>query len=537
MPLSDLPSVFEKYDLLISNFETENSLDDLQPSSASLFPSTADLDITPLLFLRAAVAKIGLEEVTIDNLCLCFINNELIKIKISTPPEINFANSVCTPNIIKDKNLSFFNIQFTDFTATDIDSCISHVNSLIEGNLSSFLIYRLSINFFDFDVFKEDIFSKPASNVNKISLSLDDVQILLRYVDFTLYSRRLLNSVLDGHDTNSLPPHTDLIANLTFLKPKLTTTLEKKILNKSKVLKSTDERSTYSNRYIFKTITFENFYSIDLKSKSPELTALASKITNDFRISLQVLYQISFPSSSDKETMINKLKTSNNDLIKQGLCLQRILMIQREKHDSNFSSSLFATELLSIQKDESGSKTFFEIFNKVFFPDDATSCELFFDQQASYTLGCPPSLNLTFGPVSFASECQNLLPTTPRLTNNIVSAAQRLHGPVRFHPKLIKFACDLLSTSDKKILRPQNDDFPNFHTLFTLLIEQCHFDTRFLCKNSNEIVYHRMLKTESLLQRFHVLSLDENERRVWWPRNTIFSAKLVIMPYITDFDR
>ena len=180
MPLSDSPSVFEKYDLLISNYETENSLDDQEPSCASLFSSTADLDITPLLFLRAAVAKIGLEEVTVDNLCLCFINEELIKIKITTPSDINFANSVCTPNFIKDKNSLFFNIQFSDFTATDIDTCLSHVNSLIEGNLSSFLIYRLSINFFDFDVFKDDIFTKPVSNFNKISLSLDEVQILLK---------------------------------------------------------------------------------------------------------------------------------------------------------------------------------------------------------------------------------------------------------------------------------------------------------------------------------------------------------------------
>ena len=42
-----------------------------------------------------------------------------------------------------------------------------------------------AINFFDFDVFKDDIFTKPASNFNKISLSLDNVQILLKYVDFT----------------------------------------------------------------------------------------------------------------------------------------------------------------------------------------------------------------------------------------------------------------------------------------------------------------------------------------------------------------
>ena len=537
MPLTDLPSIFDKYELFISNFETENNLNDDQESSASLFSSNADIDITPLLFLRAPVAKIGLQQVTIDNLCLCFIDKELIKIKISTPSDINFANSVCTPNLIKEKNQSSFDLQFSDFSAIDIDQCLGHVNSLIEGNLSSFLIYRLTLNFFDFNVFKDEIFSKPASISESISLSLEDIEILLRYTDYTLFSRRLLNAVLDGHDADSLPANTELVANLTSIKPRLTETLEKKILNKSKTLKSTDERLTYSNRYIFKTVSFESFYSIDLKTKSPQRSSLSVKITTEYHNSLHFLYKINFSDLSEKdETLISKLKKSNDALIKQGLCLQKVLLIQREKYNSNFSPSLFTTELVSIQKDESGSKTYFEIHNQLFLPPDQTSCEILFDQQASYVLGCAPNSTLLLGPLTHASECRKSVKTSPRLTNNIVSSYQRLPGPVRFHPKVINFACDLLSTSDQKILRPQNEDYPDFHTLYSLFVEQCHFDTRFFCKNSTDISFHRMLKTESLLQRFHILSLDENERKIWFPRNTIFSAKLVIMPCITDFD-
>ena len=72
MPFSNLPSVLEKYEIFISNYETEIQLNDDQPSSASLFPSNVDLDISPLLFLRSPVAQIGLQHVTIENLCLCY---------------------------------------------------------------------------------------------------------------------------------------------------------------------------------------------------------------------------------------------------------------------------------------------------------------------------------------------------------------------------------------------------------------------------------------------------------------------------------
>ena len=92
MPFSNLPSILEKYELYISNYETEIELSDDEPSSGSSFHPNIDLDISPLLFLRSPVAQIGLQHVTIENLCLCFLNNEKIRIKVSTPSEINYAN-------------------------------------------------------------------------------------------------------------------------------------------------------------------------------------------------------------------------------------------------------------------------------------------------------------------------------------------------------------------------------------------------------------------------------------------------------------
>ena len=74
MSYSNLPSIFDKFDLFVSNYETEIELSDNEPSSASFFSTNTDLDISPLLFLRAPVAKIGLQHMTIENLCLCFLN-------------------------------------------------------------------------------------------------------------------------------------------------------------------------------------------------------------------------------------------------------------------------------------------------------------------------------------------------------------------------------------------------------------------------------------------------------------------------------
>ena len=448
MPLYDLPSIFEKYDIFISNYETELDLDDEEPSSASYFPCTTDLDISPLLFLRAPVAKIGIQYVTIENLCLCFLDKEVIKIHFSSPSEINSANLVCSSDVLDEKNATSFDLQFSDFSATTIDECLSYINNLIEGNLSSFLIYRLSFNFFDLDLFK-DIFSKPASIDNKISLSLKDIEILLRYIDCCLFTRRILAAVLNGHDTTRLSS-SDLTPNLIGLKPKLTALLEKNILNKSKVLKSADERLAYAETYVYSTSNFEDFYSIDLKTKSSDRSALVAKITTDLNNSLQTFFDINIDDlASADETELSNVKESNNKLIKQGLTLQKILLIQREKYESNFSPSLFATEPISIQKDESGSKTSFEIFNKQFLPPDNSQLQLLIDPQASYSLGCLPSSPITIGPLTFDSECQKSTKTSPKLTSNILSSYQKLHGPCRFHPKILNIFCDVLSTSDQ----------------------------------------------------------------------------------------
>lgn len=538
MPFSNLPSILEKYEIYVSNFETEIGLADDEPSSGSSFSSNIDLDISPLLFLRSPVAQIGLQHVTIENLCLCFLNNEKIRIKISTPSDINFANFHITSDQIDELNHSFFDLQFTDFSATNIDDCLSYIDDMLNGNLSSYLIYRLALNFFDMDIFKNNIFSKPASKIDKISLTLEDIEICLRYTDFTLFSRRLFDAVLSGQDIMSIPVGSTTTKNLTSIKPKLTAQLEKKILNKSKFLKSSDERLAYSESYIFSTSTFENFYSIDLKTKSSERAALCVKITTEFHRACQTFLDIHFSHlTPEKETLITKLKKSNDALIQQGLTLQKILLIQREKHDPNFSPSLFASELVSIQKDETGSKTYFDIFNKNFLPDDETTCDIFFDKQASYTLGMLPNTNsLRVGPLSYSTECSRTTKISPRLTTNIVSSFQRLHGPTRFHPRILHIACDILSTSDQKFLRPINSDYPNFQTIHSILVEDHHFSSHFFSKNSDDITFHRMLKTENLLQRFHIVTLDENERPVTFPRNSIFSAKFVIKPYTSEFD-
>ena len=540
MPFSNLPSILEKYEIFISNYETEIQLNDDQPSSASLFPSNVDLDISPLLFLRSPVAQIGLQHVTIENLCLCYLNNEKIRIKISTPSDINYANFHITSEEIQEANLSFFDLQFSDYSATNTDEAILYADELLDGNLSSFLIYRLALNFFDLDIFKDNIFSKPASKTDKISLSLQDIELCLRYTDFTLFTRRLFNAVLNGDDIVSIPPNSTspITNNLTCIKPKLTAQLEKKILDKSRFLKSFDERSNYEKTYIFSTSTFENFYNIDLKSKNNDNSALCVKITTEFHRACQTFLDIHFSHlTSEKQTLITNLKKSNEALIQQGLTLQKILLIQREKQSPSFSPSLFASELVSIQKDESGSKTYFDIFNKYFLPNDETTCDIFFDKQASYTLGTLPGTSLHIGPLTYSSDCHRTTKMTPKLTANIVSSYQRLHGPIRNHPKILHIACDILSTSDQKVLRPINADYPNFQTIHSILVEDHHLTSRFFSKNTDDVTFHRMLKTETLLQRFHILTVDENERPVTLPRNSIFSAKFVIMPYTNELDR
>ena len=431
---SNLYSKYNSFEVFISNHEIENKLTDNEPhSSASHFENILNLDLIPLIFLKSTNAKIALQQLSIDSLALCYLSTENIKITVTTPTNINECNHIITTNNISNWNNQSLLITFSDFSATNNQECINHINSMLEDNLTSYLIFRLSLNFFDMNVFKDNIFENTSAD-NKVTLSKDDLEILLHYVNLTLYTRRQLTAVLEGQPKIE---ESKLTANFTSQKSLFNQELEEAILSKSLYLLNQKERNKMLENHIFTTLNIDQFYNIDLTKENLPRKALDVKITTSIHdyIGNILEWDLDQPTDTD-QTNITSYKTSNNNLIKQGLTLQHLILLQRQKQTGNFDANIFHTDLLTLKLDHTGSKTRFIIANKSFLPNDDTTIEFIFGPKATYTLGglqtSELDQNLRLGPLSHKNNCSTQTKTKPQLTNHILAENQRLHGPIRY---------------------------------------------------------------------------------------------------------
>ena len=515
----------EKYELFISNLQIEDALTDSDPSSASSFTMDVNLDLEPLLFLRSATAKLGLSYLTIDNLALAFTRDEALSFLFSTPPELLLSNLVFNPGGITTTNDKEFFLKFTDYTAPDPEAPLNYVNRMLESFINPFLSYRLSLHFFDKNLFATNLFSN-VSLQTPITFNKDEINILLRYVDIFAFIRQVLAELLADPKKPTF--------TFSNVKPVLSLELEQSVLSSSKILKSLAERNIEESIFPFHLAKLESFYNVNLSNNNPKKKDLQIKIKTDLLEIFETILDISInsPSPSD-QIIIEGMKSANAAMMSQGELLQRILLVERSKLDGTIPQSLFNTEYLSLSMDESGSKVEFNINNQKFLPPDQSSLSVSFPPKAAYTLGCSPTeIGIKVGPISHSSDCTSI--RAPYFTNTILSKTQRLFCAIRHHPKLIRVLTNVLSASENRNLWPVSDDFANFQTFFCLAIDDATLKERFIHKTSSDLDFHRMLPSETVLRAFSLLFLDENGKIVSFPRNTYVFASIRLQPLSND---
>ena len=514
----------EKYELFLSNVEIEDKLPDEAPSSAGFFITPVNIELDPLLFLRSASAKLSLSYLTIDSLALAYTRIEDLTITLSIPKEILRSNMVFTEDLQSVQNNKHFILNFTDYTAPRPDDALDYLNSLFRAHMNPYIAYRLSLGFFDKDIFKENLFS-VASLIDPVELSIDDINLLLRYVNILGFTRQIFAVILAGGDESKKPSFT-----LSEFDEALSLDIEKAVLTTSRVLKTLNERSLEESKEPFHLVHFEWFYGADITHTN---TALTTKIKSHLTTIIADIAGIELnPSSSEEREELTKLQNSNLSLMAQGENIRKILLVERSKLATQPLPSLFNTEFLSFSKDETGTKTKF-LINNAFLPPDKTAITIIFPKQASYCLGGSPlDDSLKIGPISSLTDTFGV--KSPHFSNVITSRTQRLPCAIRNHPKLVKLSTNILSTSDNKDLWPQNPDFPNFQTIFSITIDESTFQQRFIHKTSSELEYHRLLRSENSLEQIALLATDQCGRIIFFPRNTYLFAALRLEPLSKD---
>ena len=524
----------EKYELFLSNTHIEDKLADNEPSSAGFFTTPVNIDLEPLLFLRSTSAELSLSYLTIDSLGLAYTRTESISITLKIPVTVLGSNMISTAEEQPAVNNKKFILHFTDFTATRPDAPLEYLNRLFSGHVNPYIAYRLSLSFFDRDVFKDGLFSTASLN-DPIELTIADINMLLRYVDIVAFTRQIYAMVLAGGNKKKRPAFTS-----SNLEPLLSLELEKTLLAESRTLKSLSERKRAEKAESFHLMDFEWFYNVSLKKneegeESANAKLLATKISEHITTLLQDVSGISLtPSSTEERKTLTDLQKSNLDLLTQGQTIRRILLVQRSKLEPNPPPpSLFSTEFLSLSMDETGTKSKF-LFNTQFLPADGTEISFLFPKQASYCLGGSPlDTSLQIGPISSNTDTLSSREASG-FSNIITSRSQRLPSAIRHHPKILRVSTNVLSGSDNKDLWPPNQDFPEFQTIYSAPVDDSTFQQRFIYKNDSELQFHRLLRSENSLQQIALLITDQCGRIVFFPRNTYIFARIRLEPISKD---
>ena len=516
-----------KYELFLSNHADENQADENSISTSSEFSATCLLDLNPLLFLRSNAAQVSLNQLSIDNLALCYSQNEAIKVYFNSDTEHLMANKCFLKDSVKQENSKPLSLGFNDFSATKPQETLDHVNSLLNTNLNLFICHRLSQTVIDKELFTENIFLS-ANTENPLSLSSNEIKLLLRYLDYASMTRFTHTKILD----EILSTTSNLKMSLSNIKPILTSDLEESTLHASEVLKSKADREK-DKKIIFELFSIDSFYDIDLSTNNTRKTDLVTKLRTDFIEYLTIMeIDIHQPATADRDLLTTLLR-STIDLFNQGTTLRNILLLELKKLKSTFNDDFFITNLVALKLDETRSKCKFVINNKLFLPNNHSTLILIIPSHAAYSLGSSKNkATVSIGPISYNTDTKTSL--TPRITKNILSEKQRLPCSIRFHPRILRVATDIITTNGIVDNWLGSTDNSNFNILHSFTIDEAHMQSRFISKTDSELNPHRIMKTENFLDQIKIKILDENCNKIFFPVQTLTYCSLIIEPITFD---
>ena len=531
MALSHLSLDTDKYEIFISNFSTEETLENDQLSSADSWTTTLDssIDLSTLLYLKSSTAEVCVSQLNVDSLPLCFTQLEDVKMKITMPEELAKCNQYYGSDALKSKfNPITYVIPLENFSTSEPDAAIAFLNEKLGLSISHFVLRSSLRIVLDTEIFVEKQFT---------TLSLKDIKLIIRYLDCILFSRHILHSYLH----TQMGTTEDINKKITFLqKEPLKSGTEEKTIKESETLRPTANRT---QPRISNNMDLTQFEGVNLEKAYTETAETGPKKKIESRTqtwldNLGIIERVdeNDPNSALTSTCIDevqKIVDSNKGLIEQAIkCREILSLLQKfqDKRTKESTSELFHKSLITLTLDLNNSKLHYIDNTNLFLADNGTSINLEFPPYCSYKLGANKGKLITIGPLYHSVSIK---PNTPKLTNNLTNPTQSPFSPVRPMPRLIYVATDFVSTLSRDLWL-KNTGYESCHLIFCLHVDETQILNRFLCKTDNEKQYYRISNLKSLLNSFTINIIDENFQKIFFQQRTISRIALIIKPLITD---
>ena len=566
MAFSHLSLDTDKYEIFISNNSAEDNLQPDEMSSASSWTTTLDssIDLSSLLYLKASSAEVCVSQFNIDSLPMCFIETEKLTVNLTIPEDVALCNQHYGSDALKNRfNPVPYIIPLENFATSEAEMAINFLNEKLSIPMSHFVLRSYLRIVLDTEIFIEHV---------STTLSLDDVNLILKYLDCILFSRDIVHqhlfSLIEATITNLSPtnpsstsitdPSPTSITNPSPTNPSptsitdyapikitfhhkgamITETKEKEFIKASTTLRPVEERPQPRNPSnmdltLFYGVNLQNAYTAETGPKNTVISRTDTWLSN-----LAIIERVNEndPNSNlttDSLDDMKKIITSNKILISQAIKAREVLTLLKthiDKRNKQSTSQLFHSAPITLSLDPGKSKLRFQDNTNLFLANDKTSVTLTFPPYCSYKLGANKGEIITIGPIPRQKATNEKI---PKLTNNMIDPQQSPYSPVRPMPRIIYCATDFVTTSGRDLWL-KNTDFGNCHLIFCLNIDETAINNRFLCKTDNERQYYKISNLKSLLNRFTINIIDENFKKIFFEQRSITRIAQMIKPALND---
>ena len=526
--MSHLAPPSSKFQIYINNREQENNTDS-PISTAGAFDYTLNANIAPLLFMRSLIAQAAISHFDISNLPLCVSARDTILVTFRCDLDILSLNQNHNRLKTDKKNKVVYSIQLGDVTAREPGVLISYLNHKL-NNLNYFLLYRYSTVFYDKQIWKKNLFKEQRSEED-IQLESEEILLLQRYTNITLFSRLIFHNILSESlsDIEKMDPD----ISYTTVKPPLSSALESRILSKSKIFLSLAERQEASKKHFTSIVNFADFYEVDVAKKQTtiRLEALKKQLREKFvKYLMNMQLKLTGDLTEDDKGPLIRLLHDNLKLIFIGKKISQILSLEYEKLTPDFASGLFKTQLVYLTADPYTSKPVFHLESETYFSkNDSSNMTVTFPPNLSYTLG-QSKQTTTLGPLCGNPEYIQ----TPHTEHSITRTGPSLGGALRHCPKVVRIASNILSSSELHDTWLTETDNSDLNLIHSQILDSSQIEARYITKLDDTRMYYRMLRSSDVLSTIKVKILDENCENLIFPRNTITSIGLCITPFKPD---
>ena len=482
----------------------------------------------PLLFLKSINGQISLTNLSVTQLANCITTDDTLKVRCVLDVTCLAPNRTFNRSKASKTNDQELVLELENVTATNPQIVIDYLNDKLE-NINTFLIQRLSLCFFDKAVFKNTAFHRIAPR-QEFTFNADEISLLKRYCDIAYFSRTVLHEAL----IRLLPDADVTLPKITYnnVKPYLSRDIEEEILKNSSLFLSIEERRVEEDTHFLNFIEFQDFYLTDLTRASAKKDALKQKLRGDCETYLSLVLGPAATTgqlTEEDESHVLLLLEDNVKLLKIGFKLNQILGLQLSKLSENFSSPLFAVSPINLSVDPFSGKAKFHLNSKAFLVQEIqTSITVLCSANVAYALGLPKNyLSLTIGPLSLTEP-----PTQTPPINQITKFEHRLPSAVRFHPKLVHIATNLLCHSETRDQWLVGSPYESFHVIYTQLLDSECLQSRFIAKSDTGQRAHKLMRSANIFHAIRFILLDENCRKLSFSRETIVNLGLQISPLL-----